>query len=135
MIAALLFSAHAASLNVELGIAPAKLHNVSVEIGAPPRTVSFTSGVPLTATLVAGSRSDGAWVEVELVVAGTKVERSLSRKQRAVVASTVRGRDVLAKPLLVVNGSPGSQALYQVGGELPDGEFYGVLVRIDVPDE
>lgn len=130
----LLSLAHAQTVEVTLGIAPAELRTVQVEVGAPPTVHRFRSGVRLEATVEVVPHEQGYALSVGLAALEKRADRSLSKAERAHVQNLVRrvlpggpdGR--FAHPTLVMPSSPGSTAHFEVGGEDASGAFVGVKV-------
>ncbi|MEZ4320406.1 MAG: hypothetical protein R3F61_23200 [Myxococcota bacterium] len=133
MVVALLGAAFASMVQVELGIAPAELHTVLVEVGAPAQTVEFVSGVPMRAKLKARAAENGTRISVDLEVSSTKVDRSLSKVDRELVRHAVT-RGARVSPELVLPDEENGKALFFVGGEEEDGTPFGWTIRI-VPVE
>ncbi|MCB9676625.1 MAG: hypothetical protein H6737_16025 [Alphaproteobacteria bacterium] len=126
-----LFSlARAETVEVTMGLAPADLHTVEVEVGARPQTVRFESGVPLEATVSVAPHPAGYQLVVDLVALRTRVDRAYSGQDRALIEAALHGVRKgahIAQPALVLPKTKGSRCEYIVGSEMDD-VFYGVMV-------
>ena len=133
-VAWLLSLAHAQTVEVTLGIVPATLHTLHIEVGAPATVHRFRSGVRLEATIEVVPHEQGYALSFELAALEKRADRSLTKAERALVQHLVRhvlpvgpdGR--FARPTLVMPSSPGSTAHFEVGGEDANGAFVGVQV-------